>query len=71
MDPPDWIGWEAWGKKLSGYTSLSSPAMGALQRGVLGWPAVGSDYWQREGALEGAERRYGKEAVAVYSAARM
>lgn len=71
VDPPDWIGWEAWGKKLSGYTSLSSPAMGALQRGVLGWPAVGSDYWRREGALEGAERRYGKEAVAVYSAARM
>ena len=64
----EWIGWEAWGKKLSNYASLSSPTMGPLQRGLLGWPAVGSEYWQDEEAFHGASERYGHDVMMPYRA---
>lgn len=64
----DWIGWEAWGKKLSGFASLQSPSMGALQRGLLGWPAVGSTYWQNKPAFDGAAERYGHDVMTLYTA---
>ena len=64
----DWIGWEAWGKKLSGYANLSSPTMGSLERGLLGWPAVGSDYWQDAEAFDGAAERYGHDVMIPYRA---
>ncbi len=64
----DWVGWEVWGKKLSGYARLNSPTMDALQRSLLGWPAVGSEYWQNKLAFDSAADRYGRDVMALYKA---
>ena len=64
----EWIGWEAWAKKLSGFAPISE-VMTPSQRCLLGWPALGSGYWRREEAVEGAVARYG-EGMRVYQPGR-
>lgn len=63
----EWIGWEAWAKRLSsGPPSTWLATLSPQQRCLFGWPAVGSAYWLGEG-LTGAVERYG-EAMRAYGA---
>lgn len=62
----DWIGWEAFAKKLSGYSKLSCPKMSPLQRSLLGWPERGSQYWQNGMNFEDSADRYGQSVLEAY-----
>ena len=67
----EWVGWEAWAKKMAGNFDASMCAMTPRQRGMLGWPLPHAPYWSRDGGAAVAEtaQRYGPALdMAPYSA---